>query len=149
VSSQAEWRARVTGTLDEQLGVFSALLGMSIVIGLTGIANTLALSVLERTRESALLRALGLSRAQLRGMLVLEAVFMALVGAIVGVGFGVIVGVSASVGLIRQYGHGHPVVPIGQLLLYVLIAGAAGAVAALLPARRAARTEVAAVMADD
>jgi putative ABC transport system permease protein len=149
VSSQAEWRARVTGTLDEQLGVFSALLGMSIVIGLTGIANTLALSVLERTRESALLRALGLSRAQLRGMLVLEAVFMALVGAIVGVGFGIIVGVSASVGLIRQYGHGHPVVPIGQLLLYVVIAGAAGAVAALLPARRAARTEVAAVMADD
>jgi len=149
VSSQAEWRARITGTLDEQLGVFSALLGMSIVIGLTGIANTLALSVLERTRESALLRALGLSKGQLRGMLVLEAVLMALVGAVVGIGFGVVVGVSASVGLIRQYGHGYPVVPIGQLLLYVVVAGAAGAVAALLPARRAARIEVAAAMAAD
>lgn len=149
ISSQAEWRARITGTLDEQLGVFSALLGMSIVIGLTGIANTLALSVLERTRESALLRALGLSKGQLRGMLVLEAMLMAFIGAVVGVGFGVLVGVSASVGLIRQFGHGHPVVPFGQLLLYVLIAAVAGAVAALLPARRAARTEVATVMADD
>jgi len=149
VSSQAEWRARITGTLDEQLGVFSALLGMSIVIGLTGIANTLSLSVLERTRESALLRALGLSRGQLRGTLVFEALLMAVVGAVIGVGFGVLVGAASAVGLIRQYGHGAPTIPVGQLLLYVAVAALAGAVAAVIPARRAARTDIVTAMVDD
>ncbi|WP_432986561.1 ABC transporter permease [Dactylosporangium sp. CA-233914] len=147
VSSQAEWRAKVTETLDRQLLVFSALLGMSIVIALTGIANTLALSVLERTRESALLRALGLSRAQLRATLVLESVLMSVVGAVVGIGLGVLAGSAAAVGLIRQYGHGHPVVPIAQLALYALLAAAAAALAALPPARQATRTALAAAMA--
>ncbi|MFI5907106.1 ABC transporter permease [Dactylosporangium sp. NPDC051541] len=140
VSSQAEWRAKVTETLDRQLLVFSALLGMSIVIALTGIANTLALSVLERRRESSLLRALGLSRAQLRWTLILESVLMAVVGAVVGLGLGVLAGSAAAVGLIRQYGHGYPVVPVGQLALYALLATAAAALAALPPARQAMRT---------
>ncbi|WP_432835950.1 ABC transporter permease [Dactylosporangium sp. CA-092794] len=149
VSSQAEWRAKVTESLDRQLLVFSALLGMSIVIALTGIANTLALSVLERTRESALLRALGLSRAQLRATLVLEAVLMSAVGAVAGIALGVLAGVAAAVGLIRQYGHGHPVVPFGQLALYAALAACAAAVAALPPARRATRTALAAAMSPD
>ncbi|GAA3301504.1 FtsX-like permease family protein [Dactylosporangium vinaceum] len=140
VSSQAEWRAKVTETLDRQLLVFSALLGMSIVIALTGIANTLALSVLERSRESSLLRALGLSRAQLRWTLILESVLMAVVGAVVGLGLGVVAGAAAAVGLIRQYGHGYPVIPVGQLALYALLATAAAALAALPPARQAMRT---------
>ena len=122
--------------------MFSALLGMSIVIGLCGIANTLSLSVLERTRESALLRAMGLSRRQLRGMLVFEALLMAVVGAVVGIGFGVLTGAAAAVGLIRQYGHGSPVIPVGQRGLYILSAGVAGVLAALLPARRAARADI-------
>jgi putative ABC transport system permease protein len=149
VSSQAEWRAKLTETLDRQLLVFSALLGMSIVIALTGIANTLALSVLERTRESALLRALGLSRAQLRGMLVLEAVLMSAVGATAGIGLGAASGAAAAVGLIRQYGHGHPVIPVAQLALYAALATAAAALAALPPSRRATRTALAAAMSAD
>ncbi|GAA2348189.1 ABC transporter permease [Dactylosporangium salmoneum] len=146
VSSQAEWRERLTETLDRQLLVFQALLGMSIVIALTGIANTLALSVLERTRESALLRALGLSRRQLRLTLVLEAVLMSAVGATVGTLLGVLTGAAAAVGLIRQYGHGHPVIPVGQLVLYAALATFAAAFAALPPARRATRTSVSAAM---
>jgi putative ABC transport system permease protein len=149
VASQAEWRAKLTETLDRQLLVFSALLGMSIVIALTGIANTLALSVLERTRESALLRALGLSRTQLRATLILEAMLMSAVGATIGTALGVLSGAAAAIGLIRQYGHGHPVVPVVQLVLYAALATCAAALAALPPARRATRTSVSAAMAAD
>jgi putative ABC transport system permease protein len=149
VSSQAEWLARLTGTLDQQLAILGALLGMSIVIGLFGIANTMALSVVARTRESALLRALGLSARQLRAMLLIEAGLMAVVAAVVGTGLGVAVGVAASFGAIRTYGHGLPVVPVGQLALYVGLAAVAGMVAALLPARRAARTPVTAALLDE
>lgn len=149
VSSQAEWRARVTESLDRQLLVFSALLGMSILIALTGIANTLALSVLERTRESALLRALGLSRAQLRATLMVEALLMSAVGATAGVALGAGAGAAAAVGLIRQYGHGYPVVPVAQLALYAALATCAAALAALPPARRATRTALAGAMSPD
>ncbi|MGI5244819.1 ABC transporter permease [Dactylosporangium sp. CA-139066] len=149
VASQAEWRERLTETLDRQLLVFSALLGMSIVIALTGIANTLALSVLERTRESALLRALGLSRPQLRATLILEAMLMSAVGATAGTALGVLTGAAAAVGLIRQYGHGHPVVPVAQIALYALLATCAAALAALPPSRRATRTAISSAMTAD
>lgn len=139
VSGKAQARAQLTDTFDRLLGVFTALLGVSLLIALFGIGNTLALSVWERTRESATLRALGLSRAGLRGMLLLEAVLMALVGGGAGLIFGGGVGWVASLGLIRFYGHGSPVLPFGQFAMYLLVAAAAAAVAALLPARAAAR----------
>jgi putative ABC transport system permease protein len=142
VDSRADGRARLTRSLDEQLGVFAALLGIAVLIGLCGVANTMSLSVVERTWESALLRALGLSRRRLRAMLVLEALFMAVVGAFVGVGLGAGVGAAASVGLIRAYGHGVPEIPLAQLALYAGLAAVAAALAAVLPARRAARAPV-------
>src|SRR5690606_40224871 len=76
--------------------IFAGLLGLAIVIALFGIANTLTLSVVERTRESALLRALGLTRRQLRRMLSVEALVMAVIGAFTGVVLGVAFGWAAT-----------------------------------------------------
>ncbi|CAA9334135.1 MAG: ABC transporter, fused permease protein, partial [uncultured Friedmanniella sp.] len=97
-------------------------------------------SVLERTRESALLRALGLQRRQLRGMLTVEAVLLALVGAAVGVVVGVAFGGVGAASLARDTGMGalHLAVPVPQTLGVVAVAGLAGALASVLPARRAA-----------
>jgi putative ABC transport system permease protein len=142
VSGKAQARAQLTATFDRLLGIFTALLGVSLLIALVGIGNTLALSVWERTRESATLRAFGLSRAGLRAMLLLEAVLMALVGGGAGLVFGGGVGWVAALGLIRYYGHGTPVVPFGQFFVYLAVAALAAAVAALLPARLASRASI-------
>jgi putative ABC transport system permease protein len=142
ISGKAQARAQLTATFDRLLGIFTALLGVSLLIALVGIGNTLALSVWERTRESATLRALGLSRAGLRRMLLLEAVLMALVGGGAGLVFGAGVGWVAALGLIRYYGHGSPELPFGQFLVYLAVAALAAAVAALLPARLAARASI-------
>lgn len=141
-SGRAQAREALTGTFDRLLGIFTALLGVSLLIALFGIGNTLALSVWERGRESATLRALGLSRAGLRGALLLEAVLMALVGGGAGLAFGGAVGWVASTGLINYYGQGSPVLPWGQFALYLAIAAFAAGVAALLPARAATRTSI-------
>jgi putative ABC transport system permease protein len=142
VDSLADRRGDLTTSLDELLGIFAALLGMAVVIAMFGIGNTLSLSVFERTRESATLRALGLSRRQLRGMFLVEAALMAVLGSLAGVAFGVSVGWAAALGLIAAYGHGTPTVPVGQLLLYVGLATAAALLAGVLPARRASRAEI-------
>jgi putative ABC transport system permease protein len=147
VSSQAQARDDLTKSFDRLLGVFVALLGVSLLIALFGIGNTLALSVWERTRESATLRALGLSRAGLRWMLLLEAVLMAVVGGGAGLVFGGAVGWTAALALIGAYGHGTPVLPVGEFALYLLVAGAAAAISALLPARRAARATIVTALA--
>jgi putative ABC transport system permease protein len=135
VTSQADRREQLTLGLQQRLAQFGALLALSTVIAILGIMDTLALSVLERSGESALLRALGLSRRQLRVTLVGEAVLMALVGAVLGVAFGVGVGWLTAQSLIQAYGHGTPSIPVVALLGYVALAAAAGALASLLPAR--------------
>jgi len=149
VTSRADQADELSASLDELLGIFAALLGMSVLISLFGIGNTLSLSVVERRRESATLRALGLSVRQLRGMLLLEAGLIAVVGAAGGVALGGGVGWVAAAALIDTYGHGRPVVPVGQLLLVVLAAAAAALLAAVLPARRAARTPLVTALADE
>jgi putative ABC transport system permease protein len=146
VDSLAERRGDLTTSLNELLGIFAALLGMAVIIAMFGIGNTLSLSVFERTRESATLRALGLSRRQLRGMFLVEAALMAVLGSLAGVVFGVVVGWTAALGLIDAYGHGTPTVPVGQLFLYVGLATAAALLAGLLPARQATRAEIIAAL---
>ncbi|GII83020.1 ABC transporter [Sphaerisporangium siamense] len=139
VLSSTEIRGQFDDMLDTMLMVISGLLGLAILISLLGIANTLSLSVHERTRESALLRALGLTRPQLRRMLSLEALIMGLIGAIVGVVLGGAFGWAATQTLVEDVLFR---VPVTQVLLFVALSGLAGVLAALLPGRRAARASI-------
>jgi putative ABC transport system permease protein len=147
VGSLASWRSDVTSAVDQIIAVIAALLGIAILIALIGIMNTLSLSVFERTRESAMLRALGLTRGQLRATLLVEALLMGVIGALVGVGFGVLYG---TVTTQTMFVNITPIiaVPVGQLAGYVAIAALAGVLAAVLPARRAARASIVSAMAD-
>jgi putative ABC transport system permease protein len=143
--------ADITSDLDTQvnalIGLFAGLLGTAILIALAGIANTLSLSVVERTRESATLRAIGLTRRQLRGTLLTEAVLIGLVGAVVGIAFGLIYGPLVVREAFSAIG---PVVVVQWTWLagLVAIAAAASCLAAVLPARKAARASIVEAMAD-
>jgi putative ABC transport system permease protein len=118
-----------------------ALLGLAVVIAVLGIVNTLALSVIERTREVGLLRAVGLSRRQLRRMVRLEAVIVAVLGGVLGVGMGVVFGVALQRAIADQ-GVDVLSIPWLKLAVFVALAALAGVLAAVLPARRAARLDV-------
>lgn len=148
LNSAAETKAELNAQIDQILLFIWALVGLALVIALFGIANTLTLSVLERTRESALLRALGLTRGQLRQMLVVESILMALIGAVVGVvlgaGFGwLLVEALSNPELRISYS-----IPFGQIGVMLGLAVVAAVIAAALPARRAARNSVVAGMAE-
>jgi putative ABC transport system permease protein len=127
--------------IDQMLVLVYALLGLALVIAVLGIVNTLALSVIERTREVGLLRAIGVSRRQLRQMIRLEAIVIAVLGALLGVVMGVVFGVAVMQPLASE-GLDVVVVPGLQLVLYVVGAALVGVLAAVLPARRAARLDV-------
>ncbi|PSL57915.1 putative ABC transport system permease protein [Saccharothrix carnea] len=148
LDSAAETKEQLNQQLNQVLTFIWALIGLAVVIALFGIANTLTLSVLERTRESALLRALGLTRGQLRLMLVVESVLMALMGAAIGLSLGIGFGWVLTRALSNDNFSVDLVVPFGQI--GVMLAGAvvAAVLAAALPARRAARTSVVAGMAE-
>lgn len=136
--------------LDVMTGSIVGLLAVAVVIALVGIANTLGLSVLERGREHALLRALGLTRRQLRAMLATEAVLLAVVATLLGTTLGVVFAGFGVEAMIEPVAAGADLVlPWWQLGLTVLIAAVAGLVACVLPARRAARVAPAAGLALD
>lgn len=145
LAGSVQQSAGLTELLDTLLGVATALLAVAVAIALIGVGNTLGLSVLERTRESALLRALGLQRAQLRLMLAVEAVLLALVGALVGIAAGVLFGLIGTAALVREMGRDTMIVQVslGQTAAVVAIAVIAGAAASVLPGRRAAKLTLA------
>jgi putative ABC transport system permease protein len=147
VVSLAEWRSEINKSVDSLIAAVAALLAIAIVIALIGIMNTLSLSVFERTRESAMTRALGLTRGQLRATLLAEALLMGAVGAIVGLSFGLLYGWATSRVMFTGFAA-EVTVPVGQLVGYLAIAAVAAVVAAVLPARRAARASIVAAMAD-
>jgi putative ABC transport system permease protein len=123
------------------LNLIYALLALAVFIALLGIANTLALSIFERTRELGLLRAVGMTRAQLRAMVRWEATIIALLGTTLGLTIGTGFG-WAIVKALEGEGLTTFVIPFGQLAVITLIAAGAGVAAAVLPARRAARLDV-------
>ncbi|MET8383970.1 FtsX-like permease family protein [Streptosporangium canum] len=139
VASSTEVRGEFDEALDMMLMIITGLLGLAVLISLLGIANTLSLSVHERTRESALLRALGLTRPQLRWMLSVEALILGLIGALVGVVLGVTFGWAAAQTMTEEVAFRLPVL---QILAFVALSGLAGVLAAVLPARRAARASI-------
>jgi putative ABC transport system permease protein len=127
--------------VDRLLVPVTALLALSVVIALLGIANTLALSIHERTRELGLLRAIGMARRQLRSMIRSEAAIIACLGAGLGIGIALFFG-WALVSSMRHVGVTELVFPYAQLLGLAALATAAGMVAGMLPARRAASLAV-------
>ncbi|WP_426242911.1 ABC transporter permease [Nocardioides sp. LHG3406-4] len=143
-------RAWVDLQLDVLTGTVVGLLAVAVVIALIGIANTLGLSVIERGRENSLLRALGLTRRQLRTTLAVEAVLLSVVATVLGGVIGVAFAWVAVQAMVQPVIADAPVVlPWLQLAAVVAVAGAAGLLAGVLPARRAARTAPAAGLAVD
>jgi len=141
IEDRDEYRDYASSRLDQILIVISVLLGLSLLIAVLGITNTLALSVYERTRELGLLRAVGMTRRQLRRMIRWEAVIIALFGGILGLGVGVIFGIAAIAAIPKAF-ISVTSVPGTRLLIYLGIAGLFGIIAAIFPARRAARLNV-------
>ncbi len=119
-----------------------------MIIALLGIVNTLALSILERTHELGLMRAVGMSRRQTRSIIRWESVITALLGTFLGLVIGLFFGWSV-VRALSDEGINRLAVPAGQLLVVVVLAALAGVAAAILPARRAARLDVLEAIAAD
>ena len=149
VTSAGAERASNERVIDTLLAIVVGLLGVAVVIALIGVANTLSLSVLERRRESATLRAIGLSRRQLRLMLAVEGMLIAGVGAVLGAGLGLLYGWAGAVITFGEIGDVILVIPWSDLALLLVVALAAGLLASVLPGRAAARTSPVAALAVD
>lgn len=151
VSSPAAARAELDRAVDAVLLVTIALLAVAVLIALVGVGNTLGLSVIERTRESALLRALGLTGRQLRGMLAVEAAVLSAVAVVLGVAMGIGYGWAGIATLFADIADdGVPlVVPWARIALVAAVAIVAGLLASVLPARHAALVAPAAALAGE
>lgn len=141
VQDLTEFKAAQARPIDQMLTLIYALLLLAVVIALIGIANTMALSIHERTRELGLLRAVGMTRRQLRATVRQESMIIALFGTALGLAVGVCFG-WALVRALGPQGITELVVPAGQLAVVTALAALAGVAAGILPARRAARLDV-------
>jgi putative ABC transport system permease protein len=137
---QAGYIASQTKLLNSLLTLVTAMLILAIVIALLGVVNTLALSITERTREIGLLRAIGMQRSQLRQMIAAEAMIISVIGALLGIILGLGLGAALAAALTRSR-QAAVVIPVGQLVIYILATAAAGVLASIGPARRAARLD--------
>ncbi|MFI5662162.1 ABC transporter permease [Streptomyces sp. NPDC051684] len=148
VRDLADYKELIHGQIAVLLYLVYALLGLAIVIAVLGVVNTLALSVVERTREIGLLRAIGLARRQLRRMIRLESVVIAVFGAVLGLALGLIWGVVAQRVLALE-GMKALAIPWSTIVAVVVGSVVVGLAAALLPALRASRLNVLAAIAHE
>jgi putative ABC transport system permease protein len=140
VRTMDEYRDWIGGQLDQVVYLLYALLAMSLLISLFGIANSLFLSIHERTRELGMLRAIGASRRQVRQLIRDESVITAVIGGVLGTAIGVLFAWLTTYAL-EDLGLRFAV-PAGQLLAFGVLAVVVGVVAAIVPARRAARLDI-------
>lgn len=128
-------------SVDQMLGLVTALLLLAVIVAILGIVNTLVLSVVERTRELGLLRAVGATRRQVRAVVRRESVLMSVLGAVTGLALGTGAGVALSRALANE-GISQVTVPTTTLAFYLVVAAAVGVLAAIGPARRASKVDV-------
>ena len=149
VNGSALEREMYSKMIDQMLLIVVGLLGVSVLVALVGVANTLSLSVAERTRENGLLRALGLTKRQMKTMLALEAVFISVTGAIIGSALGIFFG---AVGILALPLEGLTIfitIPWIQIAAVIAVAVLASLVASWLPGRRAAKVSPSAALATE
>jgi putative ABC transport system permease protein len=141
LQDRSQFAAAQTSQINPLLSLIYALLALAVIIALFGIANTLGLSIIERTHELGLLRAVGMTRSQMRATVRWESVIIALFGTLLGLLIGLFFG-WVMVEALKSQGFTAFSVPAGQLALIVVLGALAGVLAAIVPARRAARLDV-------
>ena len=141
VLDRAGYQKVATGFIDALLTLVTVMLALAVLIALLGIVNTLALSVFERTRELGLLRAVGMTRGQVRAMVRWESAVISLIGAVSGTILGIGIGLALSQ-VLKDEGIKSVSVPTGQIVVYLVVAAVAGVLAAVGPARSAAKVDV-------
>jgi putative ABC transport system permease protein len=141
VNDPADITRKARDSVNQLLGIVTAMLLLAVVVAILGIVNTLVLSVVERTRELGLLRAVGATRRQVRSVVRRESVLMALLGALTGMALGTVAGVALSRALVAE-GITTVQVPWATLAVYLVLAAAVGVLAAVGPARRASRVDL-------
>ncbi|WP_189547005.1 ABC transporter permease [Streptomyces gelaticus] len=148
VKNQADFKEQLQDQIGQLLNIVYGLLALAIIVAVLGVVNTLALSVVERTREIGLMRAIGLSRRQLRRMIRLESVVIAVFGALLGLGLGMGWGTAAQK-LLALEGLGVLEIPWPTILTVFVASAFVGLFAALVPAFRAGRMNVLNAIATD
>ena len=139
LQTASEFTDEVADSIDPLLTLFTVLLALAVIVSLFGIVNTLVLSVFERTRELGMLRAVGMTRRQVRRMVRHESVITALIGSTLGIGVGMFLAALAT-GALSEYDIEFAL-PVGSLIAFTIVAAVAGVVAAILPASRASKLD--------